>query len=128
MSKKKTSRFNNGEYVALSHSTCGLHENMIVCVYDASKNNRKEIEVIIDDNNTHMLIKTRYLDKIKPNRFSSKFNKSDKAKTKRHYERFIKDSIVVIISNYLGTNNKLVVKDERGITGGIPEPLLAHIA
>ena len=126
MSKRRTSKFHEGEYVALSHSTHGLHENMIVCVYNTPKNGREEIEVVI--NGTHMFIKTKYLNKVKSNRFSLKFNNGDQAIAKRHYERFIKGSIVVIISNYLGTNNKLVVKDERGITGGIPEPLLTRIA
>lgn len=126
MAKKDTSKFNNGDYVALQHSVCGLPENMVGYVSNTEKNRREEIEVVI--NGTPILIKTKYLGLVNPRRFSKKFDNGDNAKLMRHYERFLTDSIVKILSNYLGTNNKIVVKDERGITGGVPETLLIRIA
>lgn len=122
MPKNKKSRFIVGDLAVLSHSVCGLLENMIVRVSNVKKGGNKEIEVTSGEK--HILIKKKYLLDLDPKYLSSKFNINDKAKLKRHYERFIKDSIVTIISNYLGTKNKIVVQDERGIIGLVPESIL----
>ena len=122
MPNNKKSRFIVGDFAVLSHSTCGLLENMIVRVSNVKKGGRKEIEVIYGEK--HILIKKKYLLHFDPKYLSSKFNINDRAKLKRHYERFIKDSIVTIISNYSKAKNKIVIRDERGIKGLVPESIL----
>ena len=122
MAKNKATRFKIGDQVVLRHSVCGFYENMIGYVSNATSNRNEEIKVTIDDIDT--LIKTKYIDFPKPNRFSSKFNIWDRAIVKRHYGRFTEGSRVTVLSNYLGTNNKLVVQDERKYTGEVSEPIL----
>lgn len=126
MAKNKQSRFHKGDYVALDHSVCGIPKNMILYVCNGEKNHKGEIEVSIK-NKKHIMIKTKYLITPNKNRFSSKFAIGDKGQLKRHYERFLKDSIVTVLSNYLGKNNKIVVIDERQIMGGVPESILDRI-
>ena len=122
MSNKKSSRFKKGDLVVITHSVDGLCENMIARISCGTKNAKNKVEITIDGKSINF--KTKYLDFPNPARFSSKFRNGDSVIVIRHYHRFLLDSKAVIISNYLGNKNSVVIEDERQICGLIPEPFL----
>ena len=128
MANDRTSRFKIGDIVVLTHSTCGLLENMKVVVKKATKDNDEKIEVetfcgpeVEALHGKVLTIKSKYLDFINPRRISNKFCDGDTAVATRHYACITEGAYVIVVSNYLGTNNKIIVQDERGKIVAIPE-------
>lgn len=86
------------------------------------KNVKNEVKITIGDKS--MNFKTKYLDFPNSARFSSKFRNGDGVIVIRHYHCFLAGSKAVIISNYLGNKNSIIIEDERRIIGLIPESFL----
>ena len=125
MKRKKisrASRFHKDDQVIVTNPIYGLLENMIVTVYDGNKDNNEKIEIVAEGK--HFRVATKYLDFPKPNRFSTNFDVNDDVKVTRMYCRFLEGSISQVISNYMGGSNRIIIRDERGITGPIPEMFL----
>lgn len=125
MKRNKASRFHEGDQVVVTHSINGLLENMLVTVRNGNKDNDNKIEIYTD--NISLLFATKYLAFPKSTRFSSKFHINDDTKVTRPYHRFLQGSMSKVISNYLGSGNQIIIRDERGVTGPIPEMLLVHV-
>lgn len=120
----RASRFHKGDLAVVTHSIYGLLENMIVTVYDGNKDNDKKI--VVEAEGKLLRIDTKYLKLPKSSRFSSEFNGNDDVKVTRIYHRFLPGSISKVISNYSGSSNQIIIRDERGVTGPIPEKFLTH--
>lgn len=122
MSKPRTTSFHKGDLVVVTHTIRGLYENMLVSISNPNKDKNEEVKVSVYGR--VIPFPKKYLVFPKPNRYSSKFNVGDDAIVTRHYDRFIPDAHVNVLSNYLGTTQKIIVQDERNITGPIPEAFL----
>ncbi len=134
MANDRASRFKVGDIVVLTHSTCGLLENMKVVVKKATKENDEKVEVetfcgpkVATLYKKVLTIKSKYLGFINPRRISNKFCDGDTAVATRHYECITEGSHVIVVSNYLGTNNKIIIQDERGNIVAISKDLLRRI-
>lgn len=125
MKKSKRSRFAKEERLVVTHSYHGLIENMVVTVSNNLKDSKNQIEVALDDK--ILCFPVKYLNSIDPKRFSKKFNVKDDAGVIRSYHRFVKNSIVTVMCNYRDSGNRIIVEDERGIIGPIPEMFLKHV-
>ena len=118
MSYSKPSRFKAGSYAVIVHDTEGLYENTIVYVSSGLKNSKHEIEVVFDNNKYS--VKTKYLDFPNPKLYTAKCNVNDRATVVKMFHRFLHNSIVVVLCNYLGKNKQIIVKDDRDLFGPIP--------
>lgn len=125
MKRNKASRFHEGDQVIVTHSVNGLLENMIGTVRNGNKDKDNKIEIFIDEKSLRFA--TKYLDFPKSDRFSSKFHVNDVTRVTRPYHRFLQDSISRVLSNYLSSGNQIIIRDERGVTGPIPEMFLVHV-